>query len=391
MCPVPIKNFRYSSYRLLLTIIILFLIGCTTGNSSTPTEVAISSTATQPPTPTATATPSPTATQTPIPTNTPTPSPTATLMPTPTAGPLNLTAHDTRLITVPKTGLGITYADTVRLNDLDLDPSDSYLAIASNQGLLIYDMASLTLLQAVSEDGSTKKSVSWSPDGDMVIVGSGPRVWVWDFANEKTLFEFSGHGVEMRHVEWSPLPFMATSVANNGSFAIWDPIDGVPITDVSPPFGIRTTAFSPDGQLLALGEQEQIYIFNLTAFESDELPIVHTDTITSISWYPRGDLLVSGGDEGQLIVWSSESAKVVRELEGHKDAILDVAWSPRGNYIASVSADLTTLVWDTSTWEPVFKLRGHSDSIISVDWSADGRFLLTGSVDGTVRIWELPE
>ena len=333
-------------------------------------------------TPTQTAQPSPTVTETPSLTPTATPSPTPSL--------LNLSARESQLINIPRTDSPISNLGDPNVNDLAISPDDNYLAVASNQGLLIFDLRTLDLLVAVDEDGSTKKSVAWSPDGTQIAVGSGPRVWIWNFTTQTTDYEFSGHEVEMRHVTWAPDAPLVASVANNGSFGLWDIEIGEPLGPVSPPFGIRTTQFSPDGRWLSWNQGNGLLAIELGTINEIEFPVEHSEMITSSSWHPGGYLIVSGSNDHSLRVWDVEDRSLYAVLEEHTDAILDVAWSPDGNYIASVSADLTTLIWDFRAGEPVYRLRGHSEPIRTVAWFNDSSHLVTGSADGTIRVWEIP-
>lgn len=368
------------------------LIGCTQAQAEVAAATAVP-TAEPTTTQTSTSTPEPTATATltltPTIPATETAVPTPTIPPSPTPSLQNLSASNSQLITVMRTDFAISSQSDPNVYDLAVSPDDRYLAVASNQGLLIYDLATLELITAVNEDGSVKKSVAWSPDGKHLAVGSGPRVWIWNFETMSTEFEFSGHEVEMYHVTWAVDRPLVFSVANNGSFGSWDIELGEPTTPVEE-VGMRAIEFSPNGDYVAFSQWYQLSAVNMLNGDQTIFSEEHSDLIAAISWYPGSSFFVSGSYDGTLRIWDLAQQDSMRVLEGHSSDVLDVAWSPNGIYIASGSADLTTLIWSAETGEVVYRLRGHTDGIRSLDWFHDGSRLVTGSLDGTIRIWDIP-
>lgn len=370
------------------------LMGCNNaGNEEVAAVVAEpTGTATQPPTPTLT--PSPTATSTQLPTATPTitPSPSATPLPTatPTRALQSLSSSESRLIDIPYTGLYAVQSGEPTVNDVAVSPDDKYLAVASDQGLLIYDLQTLDLLYAVSEDGSSKGDVIWSPDGTKLAVSSGPRVWIWDFVNQKTLFELSGHPSAVTSIAWSPLVPLLLAVGNNGAIASWDMETGEVIAPVSERNYLDSVSFSPDGVNMVTTQDNFLFLYNIFTQEDLAFDEVHTDRIYEIDWSYNSAALVSASGDDTLCVWDVETGECFQVLECQTDGAVSVAWSPDGRFIAS-GGSFTTLIWDVATWQPIYRLRGHADTIRAVDWFSDGRHLVTGSADGTVRIWELPQ
>ena len=385
---MPQNNFFVAF--LLSLFFMVSLIGCTQAQVEVATAVPTAEPTT---TQTSTSTPEPTATATltltPTIPATETAVPTSTIPPSPTPSLQNLSASNSQLITVMRTDFAISSQSDPNVYDLAVSPDDRYLAVASNQGLLIYDLATLELITAVNEDGSVKKSVAWSPDGKHLAVGSGPRVWIWNFETMSTEFEFSGHEVEMYHVTWSVDRPLVFSVANNGSFGSWDIELGEPTTPVEE-VGMRAIEFSPNGDYVAFSQWYQLSAVNMLNGDQTVFSEEHSDLIAAISWYPGSSFFVSGSYDGTLRIWDLDQQDSMRVLEGHSSDVLDVAWSPNGIYIASGSADLTTLIWSAETGEVVYRLRGHTDGIRSLDWFHDGSRLVTGSLDGTIRIWDIP-
>ena len=380
-----------SSFLFTLSFII-GIIGCAQISDEMVGETAVAiiqSTATLPPTDTPQATLTPSPTSSPTPTVTETAVPTPTITPSPTASLQDISARTSQLIKVPRTDFSLSALDDPNVYDIAVSPDDKYLAVGSNQGLLIFDLATLELLVAVDEDGSAEYSIAWSPDGERLVVGSGSSVWFWNFETRTTEYLLSGHTVHMNHVTWSPNLPIAFSVANNGTMGGWSVDTGQPIAPVEQ-LGVRTVQFSPNGELISLNQGYQLFTLNLDTSVETEFAEEHTDLITSVSWNPGGYLFVSGSYDTSVRIWDVEGRDSIMVLTKHTDHVLDVAWSPDGEHIASSSADLTTLIWDAETGESIYRLRGHSESIRSLSWFHDSSHLVTGSADGTIRIWEIP-
>jgi WD40 repeat protein len=104
---------------------------------------------------------------------------------------------------------------------------------------------------------------------------------------------------------------------------------------------------------------------------------------------PEGRRFVTGGDDGRLRVWDTETGQQVgQDLVGHAGWINDAVFSPDGHLIASASDDRTVRLWNADTGQPIgAPLTGHQDEVWAVAFSRDGLMVASGSIDTTVRLW----
>lgn len=82
-------------------------------------------------------------------------------------------------------------------------------------------------------------------------------------------------------------------------------------------------------------------------------------------------------------------------VQGHGDAVSSLTFSPDGQWMVSGSLDSTIRLWSLedqgATIIPLFILGGHTGSVNSVEFSPKGALIASGSSDSTVRLWEIPE
>ncbi|GGA99719.1 serine/threonine-protein kinase [Allosediminivita pacifica] len=155
----------------------------------------------------------------------------------------------------------------------------------------------------------------------------------------------------------------------------------------------------------------------------------HTEVVRAVAFDPRGELIVSGGNDNTVRVWDAETGRLRQTLTGHEKDVTSVAFSPDGQFFISASDEGRITVWDTRRltqrrsietgntfvqsavvgpgsdriaaglpdgsvriWgredAPPQVVDAHSDWVTGVAFSPDGNLIASGSYDRTVRIWD---
>lgn len=115
----------------------------------------------------------------------------------------------------------------------------------------------------------------------------------------------------------------------------------------------------------------------------------HDGTLWSTAYSPDGTMIASGSDDQTIKLWDAQTGRELRTLSGHGGSVEDVVFSPDGRLLASVSTDGTARLWDLVNGEPQVTVDAQSGPLWVVAISPDGSYLATGSESGSVKVWDL--
>ncbi|KAH1135218.1 hypothetical protein AAZX31_05G178200 [Glycine max] len=119
----------------------------------------------------------------------------------------------------------------------------------------------------------------------------------------------------------------------------------------------------------------------------------HSSAVNVIRFSSSGELLASGADGGDLIIWKLHSTdagqtwKVLKMLRSHHKDILDLQWSTDATYIISGSVDNCCIIWDVNKGTNLQTLDAHAHYVQGVAWDPLGKYVTSLSSDRTCRIY----
>lgn len=242
----------------------------------------------------------------------------------------------------------------------------------------------------------TIQSAAFSRDGNLLALGVGSDIQVWDAAGGATkatiIFRASS---EISSLAFSPHGRTLFSGTAAGIIAAWDmgTLRELPVEQFSG-HSDRVTAVtvSADGGTLISGSwDETIRIWDLLKGSDQRKLGTHDDAVLCVAISPDGQLIASAGWEDTIWISDRTTGRPLRALIGHKGSILSLAFSPDGQWLVSSSEDHTARLWEVERGKHVLTFPGHANDISNVAFldSEAGYRVLTGDTGGVVRLWDL--
>ena len=178
--------------------------------------------------------------------------------------------------------------------------------------------------------------VAFSPDGKIIVAGVRTATVIWDVETKKELHRF--------------------------------------------PYGANSIAFSTDGERILMGDA---YIRVLDVESRKELlkfgeKMVGVNKeivgVNSVAFAPDGKTIVSGGRDGIVRIWGTESGTELQRFKGHTNPVTFVSFLPDRKRIVSAGMDRTVRIWDAELGTEQKKLEVNVTSWSeSIALSPDGK------------------
>lgn len=274
---------------------------------------------------------------------------------------------------------------------LDWSPDGSRVAAGDSIGsLIVWDAPSGNIIHHLPSDRRIL-DCDWSGDGEVLVSGSGPDLWLWDAVGGLPLDRLSGIGGLIKGVTISPDSAMVASwAAGEKSGRVWSIVTGEHLLALPHTHELDRLAWSPDSTAIAASTREQLVTVWDIANGQKIIELAHNGIVLDLAWSPDGLLLMVGHSEG-LTIWDVRTWAEGPIMELGVESARTVEWSPDGGWIAIESGWLpsTIEVWDVVNQTRVFSLATLGGYLSDLSWSPDGSWLAAGFNDSTVAIWDM--
>ncbi|GEM_PF-988488 len=237
------------------------------------------------------------------------------------------------------------------------DDSGYFKIFDANTSDLIFE------LPQMGGEGFT--SIAWSPNDQFLAAGRYDQtIWIIDLATGKRIIVLEGHQSTVTGVDWSP---DGTKLASSGNWdlkiILWDMSTYQMIKSIE--FGDPwVIAFSPNGQYIAAGGADGVYVYNATMdTDSSVMPRTYRYAegyIGALSWSSDSRYIAFGTQTFDLVstghrppahvgILDVSSRAVIRDFESEFGTIFGIAWSPDSNLISHYNIDGQLSVRDAQT------------------------------------------
>ncbi|KAF8165445.1 WD-repeat-containing protein [Crassisporium funariophilum] len=243
-------------------------------------------------------------------------------------------------------------------------PGDRHIAVGTKSGeILIYDIASSTLIDTIQAHTATVWSMHVRADGKALVTGSADKdVKFWEFEHKD---------------------------ATDGSVQSGRLLALVHIRTLKMTDDVLSVRFSPNGKLLAVALLDS----TVKVFYQDSLKFFlslygHKLPVLSMDISGDSKLIVTCSADKNVKIWGLDFGDCHKSIFAHEESVMQVAFEKDSHYFWTAGKDKMLKYWDGDKFEGIQKLEGHHGEVWAMALSHHGNFVVTGSHDKSIRVWE---
>jgi WD40 repeat protein len=98
--------------------------------------------------------------------------------------------------------------------------------------------------------------------------------------------------------------------------------------------------------------------------------------------------VASGSDDKKIKIWDIRSKRLIQHYDAHASSVSSISFHPSGNYLLSSGLDGLVKIWDLKLGQIIYTLHGHEGPATATGFSNCGDFFATGGTDSIVMIWQ---
>ncbi len=294
-------------------------------------------------------------------------------------------------------------------NIVAYSPNGRLIIVTANTRLILFNRLTLKSEMELNVEGSIK-SVSFSSDGEFILIGIGKIVQLWNLKTNEKVRDFQGHNSIINQLTFSPDNKTFVTASGDGTIRLWN-VETGEIKKIQKAFRSLSwsVVFSPDGKSFATAssgydDMSKVGIGNVATANSVQLWNVETGKeienfggefklnsnkivgFKSVAYSPDGKYIAAGSFDGKVYLRNNET-KTLRKFEGHTDTVNSVKFAKDANghlLVVSGSSDSTTRIWNAATGEEICALVTFRDGNWAVVQTRTGRYDAPngGEIDG---------
>ncbi len=278
-------------------------------------------------------------------------------------------------------------------------PNGSFIASGSEDNTVkLWDVTTGKVVRTLVAHRGYITALDFNASGDMLVTAAKDNtIRIWDVRKGTEVRTLPGHSFYASAVAFSPTNNIIASCSIDKTVKLWDIRIGkeipIPITGLTKPQ--NTLAFSPDGQTLAVGgDDNTIRLLNI-----QQNSVVTLDAgagITNLAYSADGSLLIAQCDNQAVKIYDAAKKAFLREVVG---VAKQAAISPNGRILASVDKSSqedddmdirrTVALWNVFNGKKLRTFIGNSPRVLCFAFSPDGTKLTTGGADRAMRTYDV--
>ncbi|RNJ60521.1 WD repeat-containing protein 26 [Verticillium nonalfalfae] len=246
--------------------------------------------------------------------------------------------------------------------------------LLSELSIMIWEVPSFNVVRTLGDHVDGCANLAWSPDDSMIVTcGRDKHARLWDTKSGHLLKKIGRLAEPVSGCVWAPdgQSFVVSSLDKEHSIQSWS-VDGELICDWAKKHRVQDVCGSADGHwLVAVDDSQSIHIYNAVTRKLEcTMKLDSRPTSVSISVDSRHLLVNKQNDEAQLI--DLIARKPVQKFIGHTGGaclIRSAFGGANESFVVSGSEDGSILIWHKNSGVAVERLQGHSPRTNAVVWN----------------------
>lgn len=150
---------------------------------------------------------------------------------------------------------------------------------------------------------------------------------------------------------------------------------------------IQSLAFSPDGEILAVGYYLKADLLRASDGELIQ-SIDYRHSVDDLDFSPDGNIVGGGQNVYGVILNAVDDGSEIIQLHGGYNAVL--AFSPDGETIATGNREGIVWMWNIADGEELAAFEpDEPDFLTAVEFTPDGERVIASDFSGKARVWEV--
>jgi len=267
-----------------------------------------------------------------------------------------------------------------------LSPDGSWLAVAVDDGIRLWEPESGRLIRLVDAPGIDDDVLALSPDGKVLASATTEgTVRLWDTGTWRTTSVLRGHRTWLYSLAFSADGRKMFTLDGDGNVFTWDLSTGVKTSGFKAPDSARTCLPVAGGRLLLL-DRDGLKLWNPESGTHTVLPEERFAFVNNVAVSHDQQWIAAVGAKGLSVYDAGRAGKLWQTLHHHLD-LHAAAFSSDGRTLATGGEDGIVTFWDTRTWQPTGRIAAHGSEVRQLAFTADGSVLASNGDDGTLRLW----
>jgi WD40 repeat protein len=232
--------------------------------------------------------------------------------------------------------------------------------------------------------------IAWSPDGKQAALATSTGLYLMDWADQQNLLYIKTNSVVVS-TAFSPNGTLVASGESDGLVRLWDPVTGAEVAELSGHLfkPVRQVVFSADGTRLAsVSDDKTVRVWDVAQGVMVSPVLERTQGFTGAVFSPDGSILATVSLDSYLILWSTTDFTQVRSM-AHNAPVYAVAYAPDGKTILTGGGEAGVQRWDAASGSRLSALGRRTSTIVDVEISTSGALVAFADAAGQLQVWNM--